>query len=221
MNRILPTRVILLSCILFSCLQSSTVLAETAAGPTASPPADVPRDGQHDFDFNIGTWKTHIRRLSHPLSGSNDWIDLDGSVAVRKVWDGRAQLEEIEADGSTGHFEGLTLFLYNPQAHQWGQYFANSAVGILNQPVIGEFKDGRGEFLDQETFNDRAIFDSNRLVGFTPDSHRFEQLFSDDGGRTSEPNFLATMTRETEVSCCRRILPGKRPGVRGLKGLAL
>ncbi len=32
------------------------------------------RDGQHDFDFEIGTWKTHLRRLVHPLSRF-DYVD--------------------------------------------------------------------------------------------------------------------------------------------------
>jgi hypothetical protein len=199
MNRIRPARAILLSCILVSCLQPVTVHAEAPTATPASPLPNVPRDGQHDFDFNIGTWKTHIRRRLHPLSGSDDWVELDGTVTVRKFWDGRAQLEEIEADGSTGHFEGLTLFLYNPEAHQWGQYFGNSTVGILNAPLIGEFKNGRGEFLDQETFNDRAIFVRIVWSDITPDSHRLEQSFSDDGGKTWEPNFIATMTRESEV----------------------
>jgi hypothetical protein len=179
-------------------MHASDALAQAVATPTSSPSSGL-RDGQHDFDFNIGTWRTHIRRLLHPLTGSNEWVDLDGTVDVRKIWDGRAQLEEIEADGSTGHFEGLTLFLYNPQAHQWGQYFANSAAGILNQPVIGEFKNGRGEFFDQETFNDRTIFVRMVWLDITPDSHRLEQSFSDDGGRTWEPNFVATLTRQKEV----------------------
>jgi hypothetical protein len=178
-------------------MHPSDALAQAAASSTSSPSSGL-RDGQHDFDFNLGTWKTHIRRLLHPLTGSNEWVDLDGTVNVRKIWDGRAQLEEIEADGSTGHFEGLTLFLYNPQAHQWAQYFANSAAGILNQPVIGEFKNGRGEFFDQETFNDRTIFVRMVWSDITPDSHHLEQSFSDDGGRTWEPNFIATLTREKE-----------------------
>ena len=199
MNRIVPARVFLLSCILVSCLNPGRLLAEGAAGTPTSETPDVPRDGQHDFDFNIGTWKTHIRRLLHPLAGSNDWVELDGIVTVRKFLGGRAQLEEIEADGSTGHFEGLTLFLYNALAHQWGQYFANSAVGILNPPAIGEFKNGRGEFFDQETFNDRAILVRMVWSDITPDSHHLEQSFSADGGRTWEANFIATLTRETET----------------------
>jgi hypothetical protein len=80
-------------------------------------------------------------------------------------------LEEIEADGSTGHFEGLTLFLYNPQAHQWGQYFVDSAVGVVNQPQIGEFKNGRGELFDQESFNGRTIFVRFVWSDITSDSH--------------------------------------------------
>jgi hypothetical protein len=156
------------------------------------------RDGQHDFDFNHGTWKTHIRRLLHPLTGSNRWVELNGTVVVRNVWGGRANLEEIEADGPTGHFEGMTLFLYNPQSHQWSQTFASSEDGTLEQPSIGEFKQGRGELFDQETFNGRTILVRGTWSNITPNAHRFEQAFSDDGGKTWEPNFIANLTRENQ-----------------------
>src|SRR5882757_7766519 len=86
-------------------------------------PSIAVRDGQHDFDFNVGVWKTRIKRILDPLSGSTRSIELNGTVTVRKVWDGRAELEEIEADGPNGHWEGLSTFLYNPQAHQWSQSF--------------------------------------------------------------------------------------------------
>ena len=154
------------------------------------------RDGQHDFDFNIGTWNTHIKRLQHPLTGSNTWVELEGTVVVQKVWNGRAQLEEIEADGPTGHFEGLTLFLYNPRSHQWSQNFASSGDGTLSVPTVGEFKNGRGELFDQEPFNGRTILVRVVWSNVTPNSHQFEQSFSDDGGKTWEPNFVATLTRK-------------------------
>jgi hypothetical protein len=156
------------------------------------------RDGQHDFDFNIGAWNTHIKRLQHPLTGSNTWVELNGTVVVQKVWNGRAQLEEIEADGPTGHFEGLTLFLYNPQSHQWSQNFASSSGGTLSVPTVGEFKDGRGEFFDQEPFNGRTILVRVVWSNISPNSHQFEQSFSDDGGETWEPNFVATLTRKQQ-----------------------
>jgi hypothetical protein len=193
-------RRVFLSGLLLGWLTLTGVHAQAVAGAQQLQPSSELRDGKHDFDFNIGTWKTHIRRLLHPLTGSSDWVDLNGTVRVRKVWNGRAQLEEIEADGSTGHFEGLTLFLYDPRAHQWGQYFVNSAVGVLNQPAIGEFKNGRGELFDQESFNGRTIFVRFVWSDITPDSHHVEQSFSDDGGKTWEPNFVATLTREEATS---------------------
>jgi hypothetical protein len=48
-----------------------------------SEPANTTRDGQHDFDFNIGGWHTHIKRILDPLSGS---MELNGTVTVRKIW---------------------------------------------------------------------------------------------------------------------------------------
>jgi hypothetical protein len=155
-------------------------------------------DGQHDFDFNIGAWNTHIKRLQHPLTGSNTWVELNGTVVVQKVWNGRAQLEQIEADGPSGHFEGLTLFLYNPQSQQWSQNFASSSGGTLSVPTVGEFKDGRGEFFDQEPFNGRTILVRVVWSNISPNSHQFEQSFSDDGGKTWEPNFVATLTRKQQ-----------------------
>src|ERR1700677_1903023 len=162
--------------------------ANSAAVPaTTIQNAATGRDGQHDFDFNLGTWHTQIKRLLHPLTGSSTWVEMSGSVVVRKVGDGRGQLEEIEADGSAGHFEGLTLFLYNPQSHQWSQYFSNRNDGTIAQPAIGDFKNGRGEFYDQETFQGRAVLLRIVWSDITPDAHHFEQSFSDDGGKTGEP----------------------------------
>jgi hypothetical protein len=161
--------------------------------------ADEPRNAQHDFDFQLGTWRTHISRLLHPLSGSKTWVEMTGTKVVRKVWNGRAFLEEVEAGGPKSHFEGLTFFLYNPESHQWSLNFANSSAGTFSQPAIGEFKNGRGEFFDQETFNGRTILVRIVWSDITANSHRFEQSFSDDGGKTWEPNFVARLTRDNQI----------------------
>ena len=170
------------------------------ASRTSSQQAPAQRDGQHDFDFEIGTWKTHISRLVRPLTGSTTWIEFEGTSVVRKIWNGRANLVELEVDGPTGHIEGLSLRLYNPQSHQWSLNFANSSSGTLSQPTIGEFKNGRGEFYDQESFNGRTILVRNVWSDITPDSCRFEQAFSDDGGKTWEVNWIATDTRVKDES---------------------
>jgi hypothetical protein len=159
-------------------------------------PLNEARDGQHDFDFNFGTWKSHIKRILDPLSGSSKSIELDGTVTVRKIWGGSAQLEEIEADGPNGHWQGMTLFLYNALAHQWSQSFVNSKSGVLTTPTIGSFKDGRGELFASDTFNNRAILVRGVWSDIKPDSHHYEESYSNDGGKTWAPAFIATLTRQ-------------------------
>ena len=153
------------------------------------------RDGQHDFDFEIGSWKTQLRRRLRPLTGSTTWVEYQGTTVVRKIWNGRANLVELEVDGPPGHIEGLSLRLYNPQSRQWSLNYSNSASGTMSQPVIGEFKSGRGEFFGQDFLNGRAILVRFIISDITPDSCHFEQSFSDDGGKTWESNWIATDTR--------------------------
>ena len=184
-------------------------LAQQSSGviTTSRQPSSTDRDGQHDFDFEIGTWKTHLRRLVHPLAGSTAWVEYEGTTVVRKVWNGRANLVELEVDGSNGHMEALSLRLYNPQSHQWSFNFASSSDGTLGVPTIGKFKDGRGEFFDQETLNGRAIFVRFVISDITPNSCRFEQAFSEDGGRTWEVNWVATDTCVTNEAASGETSP--------------
>jgi hypothetical protein len=163
--------------------------------PQSNAPPATEHAEQHDFDFEIGTWHTNLKRLQHPLTGSTTWIEYDGTSTIRKIWNGRANLVELEVDGPTGHIEGLSLRLYNPQSHQWSLNFANSTQGTISVPTIGEFKNNRGEFYDQEPFNNRTILVRNVFEDITANSYRFEQSFSDDGGQTWELNWIAVDTR--------------------------
>src|SRR4051812_41407097 len=77
-------RICLLVCGLLVALQPRPALAQ------------APSDGQHDFDFEIGTWRTRLSRLLRPLTGSTEWVRYEGTTVVRKVWNGRANLVELE-----------------------------------------------------------------------------------------------------------------------------
>ena len=151
--------------------------------------------GEHDFDFEIGSWHTHLKRLKNPLTGSTTWVEYEGTTVVRKVWNGRANLVELDVKGPAGRIEGLSLRLYNPDSRQWSLNFSNSASGTLTTPMIGEFRSGRGEFYDQETLNGRAIFVRFVISCSNADMCQFEQAFSPDGGKTWEANWIATDTR--------------------------
>jgi hypothetical protein len=188
----LPLRA-LLACISLITPFFSPSLAQSNATPSKQP--ETLRDGQHDFDFEIGKWVTHLWRLEHPLSHSNSWVEYWGTTDVRKVWNGRANLVELDVNGPAGHIEALSLRLYNPQSHQWSLNFASSAGGSMSPPTIGAFKDGRGEFCNKETFNGRAILVRFVISDIKPDSCRFEQAFSEDDGKTWEVNWIAIDSR--------------------------
>jgi hypothetical protein len=156
----------------------------------------VTRDGQHDFDFEMGAWKASLSRLEKPLAGSTTWLDYEGTSVVRKVWDGRANLGELAVRGTTGQIEGLSLRLYNPQTRQWHISWASARDGMLGDPMSGAFKDGRGEFFGEELFNGRVILVRFVFSDIASSSFRFEQAFSDDWGKTWEVNWKATFVRD-------------------------
>jgi hypothetical protein len=175
--------------------------AQTVAKPSqpGTQETAVERDGQHDFDFWFGAWKIHNRRLLRPLTGSSTWIEFEGTVVARPVWGGRANMDEFEADSPTGHIEGMTVRTYNPKTHQWSIYWANQANGVFSLPAtVGKFKDGRGEFYDQEEFNGLNIFVRYTWISASHDSARWEQAFSADGGKTWETNWTMDFTREKQ-----------------------
>lgn len=194
-----PIRVILL-CGLLAMLAAPPAFAGEKTSMATSPTAAGARDGQHDFDFEFGTWTTQLRRLRTPLSGSEEWVEYSGTTVVREVLDGRANLVELKVGGPAGRIEGLSLRLYNPEARQWTLNFANIADGLLTEPMVGEFRNGRGEFYAQDTFKGRAILVRFLITALTPDAYRFEQAFSSDGGRTWEVNWIATDTRQAAAN---------------------
>ncbi len=162
-------------------------------------PSPATRDGSRDFDFEIGTWKTQVKRLVRPLSGSTTWVEMNGVTKVSKIWGGRANIVELEADVPGGRFQGLNLRLYNPETRQWSLTFASAGDGTLATPAVGHFDNGRGEFYNHESFNGRTILVRFVIHGITPTSCMFEQAFSTDEGKTWEVNWIATDTRIPDV----------------------
>lgn len=157
--------------------------------------AAIARDGSHDFDFDLGVWHTEITRRLHPLTSSTETMSLSGTVTIRKVWAGKAQIEEIEADGPKGHWEGMSLFLYDPVAHQWSQTFIGSAAGVFTPGLVGSFHDGVGELFQQDTLDGRSILVRATWSNITPTSHQYEEDYSADGGKTWDLSFKAIKTK--------------------------
>jgi hypothetical protein len=192
-----------LAFLLFFVVYIATGAAQTDSGASkvGSQTTTSERDGQHDFDFALGSWKAHLKRLEHPLTGSKAWVEFDGTFVARKVWDGRAMIEEVELNSPGGHIEGLTLRLYNAQTHQWSIYWANSKNGAMDpSPQVGQFENGRGEFYGTDTLNGKLIYVRFVWTNTNSNTPHFEQSYSDDGGKNWEVNWITDQTRTTEAS---------------------
>jgi hypothetical protein len=193
----------LLAFVLFFVAYIGAGLAQTDSGATkvGSQTTTSERDGQRYFDFALGTWKAHLKQLEHPLTGSNNWVEFDGTFVASKVWDGRAISEEVELDSPTGHIEGLALRLYNAQTHQWSIYWANSKNGVMDtSPQVGQFKNGRSEFYGTDTLNGKLLYVRFVWTNTNTNTPHFEQSYSDDRGKTWEVNWITDQTRISDPS---------------------
>ena len=175
----------------FAALVAIVCMADSAS---AQQPATV-RDGVRDFDWEIGAWQTHVRVLAAPLTGSDEWVEFDGTTVVTAASAGRANLAELDIAGPGGRIEGLSLRLYEPASGQWSINWVNARNGLLTAPVTGAFRDGRGEFYGEDRIGGRMVLVRFVIDDVTDDSARFEQAYSVDGGRTWEVNWIATDRR--------------------------
>jgi hypothetical protein len=179
----------------------SHAVAAVAQVPAKSGSATSVHDGQHDFDYLLGSWRIHLKKRLHPLTGSNQWIEFDGTVVCRTIWNGLAEVEEFVVDSPEQNIfiKGLTIRLYNPQTHQWSIYWANSKNGTIDPaPQVGQFTEGRGEFYGQDTLDGRSIYVRFIWTNTTSSAPHFEQSFSADGGKTWEVNWITEQSRTTE-----------------------
>jgi hypothetical protein len=174
-----------------------TVIAPLQFAPApAQSPAPV-RDGQRDFDWEIGTWATKVRVLRNPLSGKPpEWAEYHGTSVVKPLMDGRWNFVELSVAGPAGKIAGGALRLYNPKSGQWSLNYTSLSNGLLTAPVYGSF-DGRGvgRFYGSDTLDGRAILVRFVITAKSKDEATFEQSYSADGGATWETNWLAVDTR--------------------------
>jgi hypothetical protein len=189
------------SCALAAAVSTLLVSAAWAATADAAPAAATAapaRDGQRDFDYLLGSWKIHLKRLVHPLTGSNEWVEFDGTTVCRHLWGGRAEVEEFNVDSPKEnlHIQGLALRLYNPASRQWSIYWANAAKGVMDiPPMVGQFTGDHGEFYDQESYEGRAVYVRFLWTRVNTSSPHFEQAYSTDGGKTWETNWITDQTK--------------------------
>jgi hypothetical protein len=184
---------------LFRTLSAAALAAAIPVLAASAPPQTAAvRDGSHDFDFLIGEWKAHVRRLPDRLVGSTKWIEYDGISNHHKLLDTNANFEEFDvrtADGKL-RIKAQTLRMYNPETRQWSIYGLDLDAGQLGLPAtVGEFDGKRGTLYDMEPWKGRMILVRYVWEDLGPKAARMTQSFSADGGKSWEANWICELSR--------------------------
>lgn len=150
---------------------------------------------RRQFDFWIGEWDVGLRVQQKDSS----WKDQHRAVArIYRILGGKAILElwSEKRDGINGY----SLRYYDPEKDAWALWLnwpARNRSGTFG--MEGRFRHGRGEF-----FVDRKLDEKTTQItrytfsDITRDSLRWDDGFSQDGGRTWTSNWIMEFTRKAE-----------------------
>jgi hypothetical protein len=156
--------------------------------------------GVRDFDFWMGRWTVHNRRLKHRLAGSHEWEEFEATSIAWPILEGLGNEDQFETDFDGG-FTGMSFRFFDPATNRWAIYWADTRrPGALDSPVFGRFYGDVGIFEGEDTFEGRPILVRFTWYGARSDSPRWEQAFSDDGGETWETNWIMEFTRLGEAA---------------------
>ena len=153
--------------------------------------------GLSDFDFLVGEWQVHHRRLKERLAGNSEWIEFQGTSAAHKLMGGYALVDDNVLDFPAGAYRAAGLRSFDARTGVWSIWWLDSRMplGPLDPPVRGRFQEGVGTFLADETFNGKPIRVRFTWSKITPTSAHWEQAFSPDAGASWETNWVMDFTR--------------------------
>jgi len=154
------------------------------------------RSASHDFDFFIGKWRVHHRRLKARLAACEDWLEFEGSCETRLLLGGLGNLDDNVLEVPGAPYRAVTLRSFDPKTGQWAIWWLDGRYPhALDQPMLGGWENGVGLFYCDDVFEGRPI-----KVRFTwrhpsVETCQWEQAFSADGGETWEANWVMDFTR--------------------------
>lgn len=174
-----------------------TSLSTDAAQDTPTAAKTVDLSGLHDFDFLVGEWRVHSRKLKERLVGSQEWEEFGGTVRSMPMMNGYANVDDTVFNMPEGDYRGVAPRAYDPSTGLWAIWWidARNPHGGVDPPVKGRFENGRGVFYADDTLRGKPIKVRFTWADITPTSARWEQAFSGDGGKTWETNWTQRLER--------------------------
>lgn len=152
--------------------------------------------GSADFDFFLGKWRVHHRRLRERLVGCTDWVAFDGTCTVRSLLGGAGNIDDNWLNLPGGGYRAITLRAFDVSSRLWSIWWLDGRTPHrLDPPVIGRFDKGVGTFFADDILNGQPIRVRFLWHATDPETPRWEQAFSPDGGVTWETNWTMMFSR--------------------------
>ena len=153
--------------------------------------------GVHDFDFLVGQWRVHHRKLKERLANNHEWIEFEGTLNSQPLMEGYSNVDDLVLEVPGGAYRGVALRSFDSKTHQWSIWWLDSRtpLGPLDPPMRGSFHNGVGTFYADDTFNGRPVRIRFIWSKITPTSCHWEQAYSPDGGKTWETNWVQDIAR--------------------------
>ena len=160
------------------------------------PASSEPTSAVHDFDFYMGSWRIHHRRLKERLAGNDEWEEFDGTSVAWSLLGGAGNVDDNVLELPAGTYRAVSLRSFDPVTNQWSIWWLDGRnPRSIEPPVVGGFENGVGTFIGDDTFNGKPILVRFIWSHITATTCRWEQAFSPDGGATWEVNWIMESTR--------------------------
>jgi hypothetical protein len=153
--------------------------------------------GVHDFDFLVGSWRVHHRKLKARLANNHEWIEFEGTLYSQPLMGGYSNVDDLVLNVPGAPYRGVALRSFDPKSQQWSIWWLDSRtpLGPLDPPMRGGFKNGVGTFYGDDTLNGKPVRARFIWSDITPMSCHWEQAYSPDGGKTWETNWVQDIRR--------------------------
>jgi hypothetical protein len=149
----------------------------------------------NDFNFYVGKWNIHNKKLKERLKNSSEWITFEAIGEMHTILNGAGNIDTYLTSFDGKPFEGMTLRLFNPATRLWSIYWADTTKGKLDTPVIGSFENNMGYFFTKDDFDGRPILVVFRWDASNKEKPVWSQAFSADNGATWEWNWYMYFTK--------------------------
>ena len=184
---------------------TATAVLAIAPNANAQSSGDTPMTTQptaeqsapHDFDFLIGSWRVHHRRLKLRLAGNHDWEEFEGTSRLEMTMAGAGTVDDNWLDLPGGAYRAVGIRAYDPKTGLWSIWWLDGRTpfGDLDPPVKGRFVNGVGVFYADDTLRGKPVRVRFIWSNITANSAHWEQAFSPDGGKTWEVNWVTDFSR--------------------------